>query len=1235
MAVTTDELLVKITIQGAETTAELSKLNSELERFKKTSSAGEKGSLSFADTFTKMNLGIFSFIQNIKSGISAVEAFVKPFMDGADATARLGFALKQVGEKDIEGFQDKIAALGDEMKRLGITSDDSIKSLAAIAVASGRSSKDIENMVKAAAGIATIKPDTSFEEAFNALQQSFKGNGAALAKLAPELQNMTKEALQAGDAVTYLKAKFGDFAEKNLDTYSGKLKAASFAFGAITEETGKAIGELIGLPRIIDASTVAFYAMAESVKEVSKFLKSDDFAIFAASMGVATLAVIAFNSSLHAGAAYAFTKGLIAIQAAATKALIPLAGFIGVVAGLATVAAITDVVAKNFFTLGNIIKSGLAAAMDYVVLAINRTIAWVIRLAGTLEDKLGNLPVFKEFFAASKKNLDSLDKAAVKLGTSIDKNVGGALEGIANIDTGLFGKGSDLLDKFMLAGIEVSKVKEKAKDVKLPNLFSDDARKAIEELKKALEDAQKAAASAGLQGVAKIQAEATQAQRSIDELAKRIGQGGKLPPEYEAQIIKLRQLSKEAFDKQTVEAFGKAINDLEKETIGLEQAYNEQTMLTLDRIDSQLTAQMKIIDLKRQELDLQGLLTGEAEDYLAKQEALAKATAAKAQKSAPGREFEGMQKAGKDIIDGISGALTSGAAGLVGGALSVAGAFASAANAFLDFIPNLVNSFTDIFNKITDFPKMLFTVFQGLFDAIIRLVAEFIPNLIASIGKSLQQIGNFVTGLIKAVVNLFKSLPAMIKDLVNQLPKLITDIVQGIIEALPDLIIAFVEFFVASLPKIIVQLAYAFAVTIPIAIVKGVLKAFETIWKRIWAALRGVKLPKIAIDTKSLDKAIKKLSGNASKLFGVTDMMEAVKDPNKAAEKIAKNVENAFAKGVAAIKAAWLWVYEKILLPIFDIVTKAWRWVWDNVLGPFFNALREVWLFIYNGVIKPLIDGIKAVWLFVWNNIIKPIITSFQTVFNLFAQIGNAIIGLFSNMWNGVTAIFQPIIDLFRGVFNSVTTIFMPIINLFKDAFDGISGFFTGIGNAFKSLFSFDLSGFSKAIGEIFTNAGEIFTKLFKGIFNPIITLLNNLKIPSIDVGFKVAGKKFGFTIPGVDFIPGDIQKLATGGLVGDGGLNLPGFGTDRTPAMLTPGEFVISKKGVEAAGLGMLQGINKGKIMGSGGDNYVVNINVTIDAKTNIDPAYIKGTLVPNIREELKRASLDGQFVLSTKGIR
>jgi TP901 family phage tail tape measure protein len=84
----------------------------------------------------------------------------------------------------------------------------------------------------------------------------------------------------------------------------------------------------------------------------------------------------------------------------------------------------------------------------------------------------------------------------------------------------------------------------------------------------------------------------------------------------------------------------------------------------------------------------------------------------------------------------------------------------------------------------------------------------------------------------------------------------------------------------------------------------------------------------------------------------------------------------------------------------------------------------------------------------------------------------------------------------------------------------------------------------------------------------------------------------------------GMIQKFASGGFA---------VGTDTVPAMLTPGEFIVSKYGVDKFGVDNLRAINKGENPGS---SSVYNYNLSVNVKSDANPNEIARTVMMQIKQ-------------------
>ena len=92
-----------------------------------------------------------------------------------------------------------------------------------------------------------------------------------------------------------------------------------------------------------------------------------------------------------------------------------------------------------------------------------------------------------------------------------------------------------------------------------------------------------------------------------------------------------------------------------------------------------------------------------------------------------------------------------------------------------------------------------------------------------------------------------------------------------------------------------------------------------------------------------------------------------------------------------------------------------------------------------------------------------------------------------------------------------------------------------------------------------------------------------------------------------------EIQDRAIGGLINPIKFAMGGFarGTDTVPAMLTPGEFVMSKYAVDFHGAERMKAINNGDSISDSVYNYSINVNV----KSDSNPDEIAKTVIAQIK--------------------
>jgi TP901 family phage tail tape measure protein len=109
----------------------------------------------------------------------------------------------------------------------------------------------------------------------------------------------------------------------------------------------------------------------------------------------------------------------------------------------------------------------------------------------------------------------------------------------------------------------------------------------------------------------------------------------------------------------------------------------------------------------------------------------------------------------------------------------------------------------------------------------------------------------------------------------------------------------------------------------------------------------------------------------------------------------------------------------------------------------------------------------------------------------------------------------------------------------------------------------------------------------------------------------------------------GDMLMMSKGGMVKPNYFAMGGFakGTDTVPAMLTPGEFIMSKYAVDTHGVNTLKSMNNGK--STGGAVYNNTYTLTVNAKTDANPNEIAQAVMSTIKNvegrRVRGVSLNG----------
>lgn len=467
-----------------------------------------------------------------------------------------------------------------------------------------------------------------------------------------------------------------------------------------------------------------------------------------------------------------------------------------------------------------------------------------------------------------------------------------------------------------------------------------------------------------------------------------------------------------------------------------------------------------------------------------------------------------------------------------------------------------------------------------------KAIAGIVQILNQAPAQFKQMVDGFMKGLKDFVPNIMKNIPVFFTEIGKNIGSIVTAIIRGFVENLPAVIKSMEEFLPQVINSLITEVGKMLAdpkfwtdvakslMSVITDMFFSLPRMLDSLFKGFFTNLFNGNNVKDMVN--GLSKQLRDVvTGGASALFKVEDITKAagLADITKQFEEGAIRASNIFQKIWDALKGA---------------VQKAWQWVLDKVLAPLANLVASAWQWVVDRVITPLASVVQTAFLWVVNNIIEPLKAVGQYIWNGFWAAVSA-------AWEMIKAIGGHIFD---GLWGNVTQFWGDFATIGKNIFNGFWGGIVGIWDEFIKI------------------GGNIAA----GLWNKIITFNWG--------GLVGGGGSGGYSLP----------KWSTGGLIeplyASGGMLIPYVpdGTDTVPAMLTPGEFVLNKSAVDRIGIDNVKGLNNGsRELGSS----VSLGNITINTTQKVDDDFIRNRLIPKIKDELRKASLKGDFLLSNKALR
>lgn len=184
----------------------------------------------------------------IGNSIDFAKESVAAYSAQEDSLNKLRQAIRATGDESETSFQE-LANFSDELGRTTKQSGEAINQQLAYAKSLGATNQQSKNLVQAATELSATFGG-SLESNVALLGKTLSGTSGKLGQMIPELKELTKEQLAAGQAAEIINSKFNGNAASELDSYSGRV----FALGNAYDDVKKQIGGVIVEADLLKAS---------------------------------------------------------------------------------------------------------------------------------------------------------------------------------------------------------------------------------------------------------------------------------------------------------------------------------------------------------------------------------------------------------------------------------------------------------------------------------------------------------------------------------------------------------------------------------------------------------------------------------------------------------------------------------------------------------------------------------------------------------------------------------------------------------------------------------------------------------------------------------------------------------------------------------------------------------------------------------------------------------------------
>lgn len=222
-----------------------------------------KGSAKGLDALKSKILGIGTALV---AGLGAREA-IQASAAQQKAVNALDSSLKQLGAYTPE-LSKELQNYASELQKTSRFGDEATLEQLAFAQAMGANVEQSKAIVAAAQDMA-VALNIDFNSAVRNISKTLGGFAGELGEVIPELKNLTKEQLQAGQGIELLGAKYKNFALRDLNSFDGQLSQTKNSFGDMIEKIGDYVTKS---PEMIDLTKNAsdIFATLGQIIETNK-----------------------------------------------------------------------------------------------------------------------------------------------------------------------------------------------------------------------------------------------------------------------------------------------------------------------------------------------------------------------------------------------------------------------------------------------------------------------------------------------------------------------------------------------------------------------------------------------------------------------------------------------------------------------------------------------------------------------------------------------------------------------------------------------------------------------------------------------------------------------------------------------------------------------------------------------------------------------------------------------------